>query len=99
MAQIPTADILEFHALEQVPDPFIGVQLWRIAWELHEMQTLGCPFDKEGFHDLPPMNRRAIPDHDQLAGKLAKQESRGAARHPRCRRHGPGPASRAVHPG
>src|SRR5262249_32744068 len=55
------------------PDAFIGIQVGGIAWQLLQTQPLGTA-PREKLLDGPTaMNRRAVPDHRQLARHLPQQ--------------------------
>src|SRR5258706_4699492 len=71
--QVRTADIAEFPSLEIVPQPFDRIELRRIAGQLLQMQPSGRPPSQELLDGLAPMNRRAIPDQEQLAGDLPQE--------------------------
>ena len=76
VGQVMTGDMLQISPLQQVPDAFIRVQLWCRAWQLFELQALGCPTGEEGSDDQAAMNRRPIPDHEQLTWKLAQEQAK-----------------------
>src|SRR5258708_407963 len=64
--EIPTAEILEFPSLEQIPDPLLGIEFGCIAGQAFQIQPFGCPSLQKGFNFLGSMDRRPIPDHQQL---------------------------------
>ena len=41
---IKTTNILEFDALEEIPDSFLRVEFWGISRQLFEMNATGTPF-------------------------------------------------------
>lgn len=75
LGNILTAQVLEFAAFEQVPDPFLWIQFGRIAWQAFQMETFGRPSFEKVLDDLCAMDRRAIPDHQQLTRELAQQQA------------------------
>ena len=74
MREVATADILQFDALEQVPDAFIRVQLWCIGWQVYQQESLGCPLGQEGLDLLGSMDGCAIPNHQEFPGDLAQEQ-------------------------
>ncbi len=72
--EIPTAEILEFPSLEQIPDPLLGIEFGCIAGQAFQIQPFGCPSLQKGFNFLGSMDRRPIPDHQQLPCDLTQQE-------------------------
>src|SRR5436190_11834922 len=75
LGDVAAAQVLEFAAFEQVPDPFLRVEFARITWQAFQMETFGRPSFEEIFDDLCTMDRGAIPDHQQLARELAQQQT------------------------
>src|SRR6266568_9103948 len=69
-----TTNIFEFDSLEQIPNAFLRIQFWRIARQTFEMNAFGTSFCQVVFDDLTSMNRSAIPDHQQLAGNLTRED-------------------------
>ena len=71
--EVRTADIAQFDAFEIGPDAFIGIQVRCIAGQLLQTQPLGTA-PREKLSDGPTaMNRRAVPDHQQLARDMPQQ--------------------------
>lgn len=62
---VKTTNILEFDPLEQVPNPFLRIQFWRISRQLFKMNALGSTFSQKVFDRLTAMDGSAIPDHQQ----------------------------------
>src|SRR5215210_8395036 len=56
-----------------LPDPFVGIELRSVAGQLFELQPRSCPAGKEIFDRPSSMNRRTIPDHQQLAWNLVHE--------------------------
>ena len=71
--QVAAAEVPQLDPLEVVPDALVRVQLRRVAWELLQVQPLGPAVGQEVFDRLAAVDRRAIPDHQQLAGDLPQQ--------------------------
>ena len=71
MRQIATTDIAQFHPLEIIPDALVGIEIRRIARQLLEMEPFGCARLEKRLDGLGAMNRRAIPDQQDLARQLA----------------------------
>jgi hypothetical protein len=68
---VETTNILEFDALEQIPNAFLRIQFRSIGWQAFEMNAFGSPFRQKVFDRLTAMNGGSIPDHQQFAGDLA----------------------------
>lgn len=65
--EVCTADIAQFDAFEIGPDTLVRIELGRVAGQLLQAQPLGTA-PREKLSDGPTgMNRRAVPDHQQLA--------------------------------
>ena len=71
---VKTTNILEFDALEQVPDSFLWIEFWCIRRQLFQVNTFGSPFCQEVFDGLTAMDGSTIPDHQQFTGDLAGQQ-------------------------
>ena len=67
-----TADIAQLHVLELPPEPFVGVELRGVGRQGLRVQVLGPTLSQEVLHDLGPVDRRAILDHEKLAGNMAQ---------------------------
>jgi hypothetical protein len=78
VAQLAAADIAQLDALEGVPDALIRVEIGRVARQLLQLQALGRPRAQEVLDRLPVMNRRAIPDEQQLPADLAQEHAQKA---------------------
>jgi hypothetical protein len=64
--------LCSFAALEQVPDARIGVQVRCVAGQSLHLQSLGGPGGEEVLHRLAVVDRRAVPDHEQLPAHLTE---------------------------
>jgi len=71
LIEIGTTEIAQLHPLEVILDALIGVEIGGIAGQLFQMQPFGRPSLEKGLDLVSPVNRRAIPDEDDLAGDLA----------------------------
>jgi len=50
MGHIKTTNILEFDSFEQIPDPFLWIEFWRISRQTFKMNPLGATFPlKTGY--------------------------------------------------
>ena len=74
LLHIKTTNILEFDALEQIPDPFLWIQLWSITRQAFEMDAFGSPFRQKVFDDLATVDGGSVPNDQQLAGNLAQEQ-------------------------
>ena len=68
-----TAQVAQFDILELMPDAFDGIQFWRIARQWLQVDGFGAPRGQEGFDCGGPMDRRAVPDDQQLLCDMAQQ--------------------------
>jgi hypothetical protein len=73
MGEVLTADIAQFDALEVVPDALVRVEVRGIAGELLEADAAGAALSQEVLDRLAAMDRRAVPNDQQLAGDVAQQ--------------------------
>ena len=78
VGHVPTAEILELTSLEQIPDPLLGIEFGGIARQAFQMQPFGGPALQKVFDLLGAMDGGPIPDHEQLPGDLAQQETQEA---------------------
>ena len=60
--EIVAADITQFEMLEIVPDPFVRIEIGRVAGELLEVQPRRGPLGQEVAHRLRAVDRGAIPN-------------------------------------
>src|SRR5512144_138927 len=74
LPEIGSTKVLEFASLEQIPHPFLWVQLRSIARQLLQMDAFGSPVSRKLFHRLTTMNGSAIPDDQQFAWELAQEQ-------------------------
>lgn len=73
MGQVRATDVSEFNMFEIVPDALIGVEVWSIAWQTFEPDSLASALGEEGLDGLAAMDGSAIPDDQQLARNLLEQ--------------------------
>src|SRR6266511_1621560 len=71
--QVGAADVTQFHVLEVCPDALVRVQIGSVARQLLEAQSFGYTLGQEVFDGLTAMNRRTVPDHQQLARNVSQQ--------------------------
>jgi hypothetical protein len=69
-----TTTIFEFDTLEQIPDAFLRVEFWSVCRQWFQMNPSGTAFAKIGFDLLATMKRGSVPDHEQLARNLAREQ-------------------------
>jgi hypothetical protein len=73
LVEVLTAAILQLAALEQIPDALIRVELRRVTRQAFQVETGRRPGGEEVLHRLAMMDRRAVPDHEQLPPYLAEE--------------------------
>ncbi len=73
LIKIMAAAVLELHALEEIPDTLVGVQLRRVGGQALQVQPLRRTCSQEVLDRLTAMNRRTIPDDEQLAPHLPQE--------------------------
>ena len=71
LLEIATTDIAQLHALEIIPDALIRVEIRGVARQLFQLQAFGRSSLEKVLDLVSPMNRRAVPDHYNLARDLA----------------------------
>ena len=71
--EVGSTKVFQFAPFEQIPHPFLRIQLWRIGWQAFQMKTFGSPCAQKIFDDIRAMNGRAIPDDQQLARDFAQK--------------------------
>lgn len=70
MSQIQTTDVAQLNIFQQVPDAFVWIQVRRIRGQLLQMNGRRPTISKKGFHHGAAVNRRAIPDCQQVDANL-----------------------------
>jgi hypothetical protein len=73
IVQVGAADVTQLDVLEIGPDPFIRIELGRVARQLLETQPFGATVRQELLDRPAAMNRRAVPDDQQFAGQVAQE--------------------------
>jgi|GraSoiStandDraft_43_1057313.scaffolds.fasta_scaffold311750_2 hypothetical protein len=73
VGQVGTADVPQFHPLQVIPDPLVGIEIGCVAGQPFQMEAFGPTAGQEVLDRLPSMDGRAVPDHQQLAGEIAQQ--------------------------
>jgi len=71
--KISATDIAQLDPLEIVPDAFIRIEVGSVAGKLLQMHAFGGPSRQKLLDLMPPVNGRAIPDEQDLAGQLAQE--------------------------
>ena len=71
--EVVAAAVRKLTALQQVPEAFGGIEVGRIGGQAFQMQPLRCARHEEVFDRLAAVDRRAIPNHQQLATHLPQQ--------------------------
>ena len=69
-----TAKVLEFDALEKIPNPFLGIQFGRISRQTFNANPLGSPFCQEIFDGLTAVNGCSVSDQQDQAADLAQEK-------------------------
>jgi hypothetical protein len=71
---VETTNVLEFDALEEIPDVFLRVEFWGIRRQAFQMDAFGSAFCQESFDRLRAMNGGPIPNDEQVARDLALEQ-------------------------
>src|SRR2546421_12481839 len=67
MIQVPATQVSQFHVLEMLPHAFVRVKLWRVSWQLLQVDELRPAFGQESLDLLAAMDGRPVPHRQQLA--------------------------------
>lgn len=59
--------------LQVMPDPFVGVQVRRVAWEPHQLDPLRTPFREKLLYELASMDRSSIPHDEHLPLDMSRK--------------------------
>ncbi len=73
LREIRTAEIAHLHALEVPPNPLLGIDLWRVAGEALQVNPRSRTLAEELLDCLAAVDRRTIPDDQQLARDVTQQ--------------------------
>lgn len=73
LLQILSTKVFKFASLEQIPHPFLWIQLRGIARQSLQMYALGSPCRQKIFDHVTAMNGGSIPNDQQFAGNLASK--------------------------
>jgi len=73
LGQVIAAQVPQFDPLQHIPDAFIGIQLRRVGGQLFQPDAGCTALGEEVFDYLSAVNRRAIPDDQQLARDVPQQ--------------------------
>jgi len=71
LRHIPTTPVLEFAALEQIPDPLLRIEIRGVARQALQVEAFGCASLEKILDDSRTVDGRPVPDHQQLARYLA----------------------------
>jgi hypothetical protein len=71
--EVRAADIPQLHAFEVRPDALVGIEIGSVARQLLQQQSLGCILGQEFLDGLGAVDRRTVPDHQQLARDMSHQ--------------------------
>jgi hypothetical protein len=71
--EIGAAEVAEFDVLEIVPDTLVRIQIRGVARQLLQLEARRRALCQEVLDGPRAMDRRPIPDHEQLARNLAQQ--------------------------
>ena len=73
IVQIGAAHVPQLDVLETGPDALVRAEIGRVARQLLQAQLLGSTLGQEVLDGLTAMDRRPIPEHQQLAGYVPRQ--------------------------
>src|ERR671914_2548518 len=73
MGDTLAAKVLQLHPFQVVPDSFRWVQFWSIARKLLQVNPLGRTPSQVVLHPTAPVDRRPIPEHQQLPSNMPRQ--------------------------
>ena len=73
MGEVLATDVAQFDMLEIVPDPLVRVEIRGVSGELLQADAVGAALGQEVLDWLATMDRRAVPDDQELAGDVAQQ--------------------------
>ena len=73
VSQVLAADVGQVDVLEVVPDALVRVEVRGVAGKLFELDASGAALGQEVLDRLAAMDRRAVPDDQELAGDVAEQ--------------------------
>ena len=78
LVKVVAADIAQLDALQMVPHAFVGIEVRRIAWQLLQGESSRRASSEKVLDGLSAMDRRAIPDEEDLARDLAEEDAQKA---------------------
>src|SRR5215212_2946141 len=73
LVQIGAAEVAQFDVLEIVPDALVRIQVRGVAGQLLQLEARRGSLRQEVLDGPGAMDRRPIPDHEQLARNLAEE--------------------------
>lgn len=71
--QVTTAPVAQLDPLEGAPDTLVGGQVRGVAGQACEMEAGAATLGEKVFHCLTAMDRRAIPDDQELAREVTQE--------------------------
>ena len=71
--QVRAAHVPQFDAFEIGPDALVRVEIGCVAWQLLQLEPFGSTLSQEVFDRLTAMDRRPIPEHQELAGQVSQE--------------------------
>src|SRR5215469_17448765 len=78
LPQIAAANVGQLHSLQIVPDAFSGIEIRCVARQLLQVESPGRSSPEKVLHWLSAMDRRAVPDEEDLATEFAQEDSQKA---------------------
>ncbi len=73
LTKVGSTKVFEFAPFEQIPHPFLWIQLRRVARQTLQMNAFGSRGRQKIFDHVTPMNSGTVPNDQQFAGKLAQE--------------------------
>ena len=73
IVQIGAAHVPQLNVFEIGPDTLMRVEIGRVAWQLLQLEPFGSALGQEVFDRLTAMDRRPIPEHQELAGQVSQE--------------------------
>jgi hypothetical protein len=73
LIEVQTAAVLQFRALQQIPDPFRRIEVRRVRRQPLQVQPRRRTLCQEVLHRLAVMDTGAVPHHQQLPRNLAQE--------------------------
>ena len=71
--QVRAAHVPQLNAFEIGPDALVRVEIGCVARQLLQLEPFGSALSQEVFDRLTAMDRRPIPEHQELAGQVSQE--------------------------